>query len=1221
MRLYRLSPLLTVAFLVCATIAWAQTGTGTIQGTIKDLTGAAMPRATVSITHTQTGREYNTTSNEVGFYLFPSVQTGQYEITVEAAGMEIWKGELTLKAGQIAEVDPMLKIAGVSDEVTVAGDVTPLVTTSNSTLANVVERARIEQLPVNGRFIQSLMYMTTPGFESGALPRLFGLRGAVEILQDGAVLQNRQWQSIPARPPGLDTIEEFRAETSNSSAKMNRPGTVILTTRAGTNEFHGAVFETHRNSAIGVARAREDFYDKPPHLVRNEFGASLGGPVFIPKLYSGNNKTFFFVSYEGFRNRTATTTAVSVPTAAMREGDFSGLIDAEGRPISLYDPLTTDATWNRQPFPNNQIPIDRRSPLATYLYSVTPLPTDPDVNPLVAPNWFGVGFNRQNQSTITTRIDHRLSGRDQIFFRYSHNPAYQFQTSALGDSPTTLDGRANARFNNGDNDSGVATWTHMFSPTFFSETLFAVQRDSRQILPAAPQNISGELGLPNPFGGIGFPRIQPTGFQMDYDSGTNPNIDFSRIYNVDQNFTLVKGRHELQFGGRWRYESLDVLPDQQEQQGRIQFSSRATQLYDPSSGSAYSNVPFTGHDAANLFLGHAVYSARFWRGFFRMRGGETAAYFQDNFKVSSRLTLNLGLRYEYNRPPTERDNSLIGFNPETKGIVMPRSIEDLTTLGHVHPTIVKAFADQGVTYETPSQAGLPNSLVFPNRWDFGPRAGFAWSIGPQAKPTVVRGGYSLFYFPEELRAATGDLRAIVPTTAVFANNPNSSEQSPDGLPNYLLRSVPRIITGVNSEDALDLDRVTGITPGTATVFFMDPHQPTARAHEWNLTVEREILDNTVLKLSYAGTHGSNLNQWHSLNEPTNPYIWHVTTGEPLPTGPLANVARRNLDREIFGTIREFKKTGWSNSNNFVAEIQHRYSKGYAFQMFYVLSNALRVAGDGWRDDILPATHEFLPGAVPDDVEARNRLLFYGRDIAIPKHRVVWNWIVDLPFGRGKLLGRNTSGFLNTLIGGWQIAGAGRLNSRHFALPTSMWGPVGNVEVYGKKYPIQDCRSGVCFDGFLYYNGYIPANRINSVDQNGNPNGVMGVPDSYTPFQTPINPTPRDGGSPSDPLFPFYETDTVFVRLKDGTNQRVTFDANLHPMQNQFLAGPMVWSMDASVFKSVPLKDGMFFRFSLDVFNVLNMPGTTMPDTTSGIISNQFSENPPRVMQLTGRLSW
>jgi hypothetical protein len=1220
MRLKRLS-----IFLALAISAYAQTGTGKIQGTVKDATGAVLPGAKVSIVQTQTARQFSTTSTELGFYLFPSVQVGPYQITIESSGMETWKGELTLQVGQAAEVNATLKVASTATEVTVAGDVTPLLTTTSPTLANIVERARIEQLPVNGRFIQNLIFMTTPGLESGGGLRVFGIRHGFELLQDGAVLENRQWQSIPARPPSLDTIEEFRAETSNSSAKMNRPGTVILTTRAGTNQIHGSLFETFRNSGFGVARARQDFFVKPPHLVRNEFGGTIGGPVFLPRIYNGKNRTFFFLAYEGYKLRSNSTRSTTMPTEAMRTGDFTGLVDAQGRRFTLYDPQTTGANWLRLPFQNNQIPLTRRSPLATYLYSVTPVPTNPAVNPLVAANWFGLGFDRTDQTTITTRVDQRISEEDQIFFRYSHNPAFRRFTSSLGSgalasSPTTLDGKGNGALDDQSNDSGVVSWTHMFSPTFFSETIGSVQRDSRGRLPIAPEDIATQLGLPNPFGGLGFPRIQDTGFGMDYDSNVNLNIDFSWIVNADQNFTKIHGRHELQFGGRYRYESIDVLPDQQVTYGQVNFSTLATSQYDPTSGTAFGAVPFSGHNAANLFLGHSRHLARFFRSYFRLRTSETAAYFQDNFKVNSRLTLNLGLRYEYMRPPTEKDNSLVGFNPKTRAIVMARSVEDLARLRHVHPTIARAYANLGVKYETPQQAGIPDNLIYPNRLDVGPRAGFALRLGSLSSPTVLRGGYSLFAFPEQVRAATGDLRAIVPTTAIFENNPNSATQSPDGLPNYLLRSVPRVIAGMNSKDVLDLNTVTGITRGTGTVYYMDPRQPTARAHEWNLTLEKEILDNTSLKVSYVGTKGIRMNQWYSYNDTANAYIWYETTREPFPVGEFANVARRPFDKEIFSTIREYRKSGWSNNSSFVAEVQHRYSKGYAFQVFYVMSNALRVAGNGWSDDVLMAPNVYLPGTVPQDQKELNRLLYYRRDTDIPKHRVNWNWIVDLPVGRGKPLARNAKGLVNHLIGGWQIAGNGSHVSRYFQLPTNMWGPTNNVEVYGKKFPVQDCRSGICIDGFLYYNGYTPANRINSTAANGRPNGVMGVPDSYRPFQTPIIPTPKDGGSPSDPNFPFYETNTVFVRLNNGINQRVDFNTNLHPLQNQFLLGPSRWSMNASAFKSVQFKENVFLRFNIDFFNVLNMPGTTMPGA-GGIVTKQFSDNAPRVLQVTGRLTW
>ena len=258
----------------------------------------------------------------------------------------------------------------------------------------------------------------------------------------------------------------------------------------------------------------------------------------------------------------------------------------------------------------------------------------------------------------------------------------------------------------------------------------------------------------------------------------------------------------------------------------------------------------------------------------------------------------------------------------------------------MHPTIAKAYADLGVKYETPAEAGLPDSLIYANKWDFGPRAGFALRIGSLDRPIVLRGGYAIYAFPESIRLYTGDTRAIVPTTATFANDPNVAQQSPDGLPNYLLRSVPTIIAGVNSKDALDLNTITGITRGSAQAHYLNPHQPTARAQEWNLTLEKEILGDTSLRLSYVGTHGARLSQWYSYNDAPNAYVWHATTGEPLPTGPFADVARRNFDREVFGTLRQYQKTGWSNNSSFVAEFQRRFSQGLGFQVFYVMSNAL-----------------------------------------------------------------------------------------------------------------------------------------------------------------------------------------------------------------------------------------------------------------------------------------
>jgi hypothetical protein len=1205
----------------------AQSGAGSILGTVRDSQAASIPGAKVEIRQVQTSYRFSTQTNESGYFSFPSVGVGAYEINVDAAGMEKWRGELTLQTGQVASLDIALRVASTETSVTVVGDVTPLVTTTSGTLASTVERSRIEQLPLNGRYVYNLLGVTTPGVEQSLTPRLYGLRYALEFYQDGAIISDRNNNQLPRRSPGLDTIQEYRVETSNSSAKMNRPGSVIITTRSGTNQLHGSTFLTHRNSGFGLARRREDFFSTPPQLIRNEFGATLGGPVVIPKLYNGRNRTFFFVSYEGFRLRQDVTRQTSVPTEAMRAGDFSGLVDGAGRLFTIYDPWSTATapTWTRAPFPGNRIPSQRLSPLAAYLYSVTPLPNSA-VNPLVGANWTGTGFSDTDQNTVTARADHRFTDRDQFFARFSWNPHDEVRTNAPIDaggatSPTTLDGRANAFGIRERNVTGTASWTHTFSPTFFSETLFSHAFFDSQFLPAAGLgNIAGELGLPNPFNGGGFPRLRDTGFGMTYDGGINYSLTSSHLMVIDQNFTKVAGRHELWFGGRFRREVVDSLVDQTEQAGNHSFNTSATGLFNPASGSAYSAQPFTGHPSANLHLGIGAYNARLNRPWFFMRQSERALYFQDNWRVNSRLNLNLGLRWEWNSPGRERDNSLISYDPATLSIVLGQPVDRLIDLGLTIQPVVDAFTRTGARFVNVGDSSLPKYFMRENYWDFGPRAGFAYRLGSLQRPTVLRGGYSLYAFPEGLRNWNGTMAQNAPTQAILSNNPNSATDSPDGLPNYALRSVPTVVAGQNSSNAIDISRRVDIARGNGVMHFFNPDQPTNRVHELNFTVEREVAPDTVVRASYVGTYGFRLSQWWNLNEAIPTYVWLVGTGTPLPTGEFANVARRPLDQTTLGTIREYRKTGWSNGNTFQFEVQRRYAKGLAFQAFYVLSNVMRVGGDGWRDDLMLPAGYFLPGAAPQDDKDRNRFLNYRRDISIPKHRFNWNWLWELPVGRGKLLLPNAGRFTNLLLGGWQLAGNGELFSRYFTLPITNWGTLRDVEVSGTQHKVQDCRSGTCFDGYLWYNGYIPANRVNSTAANGAPNGVMNVPSNYVPAHQPIHPTPAQP-IPGDPNASLYETNNVTVRLNNGTTQLVGVNTFLHPWRNQYLPAPAVLQVNASLFKSVPIGEKVQARFNVDFFNVLNNPGLVLPDAITGIVSTRTSNNAPRVLQATLRLTF
>jgi hypothetical protein len=289
-----------------------------------------------------------------------------------------------------------------------------------------------------------------------------------------------------------------------------------------------------------------------------------------------------------------------------------------------------------------------------------------------------------------------------------------------------------------------------------------------------------------------------------------------------------------------------------------------------------------------------------------------------------------------------------------------------------------------------------------------------------------------------------------------------------------------------------------------------------------------------------------------------------------------------------------------------------------------MSNALNATGDAYGG-FMVETNQFMPGIVPADYGERNRLLNYKRDTTFPKHRVRWNWLVDLPFGKGKRLAGNAGGFVDKLIGGWQIAGLGTLRSTYFSLPTGDWNFTGEpIHQYGYKYPIQDCRSvTTCVPGYLWWNGYIPANQINSVDKNGRPNGYMGIPADYKPAVTPLIPWGSTALPPNAPpgtnVSTYWDTNDVWVPLKNGTVQRVGYNSGLHPWRNQFVPSVRQWGLDASVFKSTNLTERISLRFSADFFNVLNHPGNPNSVGGNGMLNVQSSGNSPRVLQLSLRL--
>ena len=1211
----------------------AQTGAGSIQGTVSDPTGAVIPNADITLNNIDTNNILKTKSNSAGFFLFPTVQPSHYRISAEAAGMEKWEGQLQLLSGQQAVLSPVLAVGGaVNTKITVAGDITPVLTTTSAELSSVVERARIEQLPLNGRDFQNLLTVTTPGLESGekgnGTPQAYGLRDqTVDFVLDGVSIKDANTGAVTVRP-GLDTIQEYRLEMSVPPARYNSAVTAVLTTRSGTNEWHGSAFETARNNGFGFARQRQDFSAKPPQYIRNEFGASLGGPVRIPRLYNGKDRTFFFVAWEGLRLRSATTMSTSLPTQAEQQGIFTGLTNSSGQAETLYNPYTTGPAPNyvRLPYPNNVIPKSQESPFAAFYYSQMPQPNQPNINPAISANYFGPDPTLQNESTFTVRVDHRFSDKDQVYWRYSlGNHFLANRRTSSTTAPISLNDYWNYQEEAEKPQSLSFSWNHIFGASFFVETVVTAahlnwQFDQGGLIPTT--NVAASLGVPNPFGLAGAPTLASMGFSIT-GTGTIPRADNNNPITVEQNYTRVFGKHQLEFGWRFQRLILDVIPDGPGE-ASISFGSLATSLYDPATGSAYGAVTRSGDNLANFFLGVATsYTQTQPAPQVYLRSNNASGYFQDNWKIRRDLTLNLGLRYDFLQPLQDLHGTTAVFDFKNDAIVREATVSQLIANGATTQAFVNQYQAIGVKFETPQQAGW-NNLQNVGQLNFSPRVGFAYSPKIFKHTYVIRGGYGDYRYNLAARQNnSAALRSVPPLQGNVSYNISSAAQSPDGIVNYGLRSVPTVIAGTPSAvNVINPSAATAIARGVA-LNVLGHDFPTTVAREWNLTFETEVIKNTLLRVAYIGTAGRNLDGSILYNGQPNNLTYYTTTGLALPTGTFASVALRDYDKTTYGNIQVAANNGYTNFNGAQVEVQRHFNGGLAFQWFYVMSNAMWTGSGGTIESsstVLPDPVTFLPGSVPTDQAAYQRFYQYSRDPYIPKHRVTWNALYELPIGRGKRFLSSAGPLLDKIVGGWQVAAYSQMNSNYITLPSNNWGKFSNVTVYGKKYPVQDCRSGTCIKGYLWYNGYIPANQINTKNASGVCTGVCGVPTDYVPSEQPIYPIPANP-NPSDPNFALYGTNQVTIPLKNGSTVKISYDNGLNPYRNQVIPGPWSFTVNSSAFKVVSIGERVKLRFNLDAFNLFNQPGTPLPDANTGIISLQNSSNAARQLQMSLRLNF
>jgi hypothetical protein len=1248
-RLGKLLGLCLVGFLLSTPVATAQTGQGTVTGTVKDTSQAIIPTATVTLTNTQTGVSLKTDSSSVGIYYFGAVPIGSYRVAVVKSGFKEWVGTFTLAVGQDAVVNPVLEVGITTTVVEVNGAAAPI-ETQNGAVADVKESDQIRDLPLNGRQVGQLFNLT-PGVESGSGgARVNGMKvGSLDINLDGATMVDRFGGGMTRVQPGIETIQEFRIETVGSDASYDQPATVVLATRSGTNQLHGAGYEYIRdNTVLGETRLRTDPVGSAfqlPELIRNEFGGYIGGPVYIPHLYDGRNKSFWLFDDEGLRNRGRSQVQQPwVPTAAMWQGDLSNLVDVNRpcsvsascptgfTPIVVYNPTTTNpTTFARTPFPNNQIPGPYEQ-TATVLQSLTALPSNTN-NPLIAPNFTSTYPAITSNESYTAKWDQNFSDKDRLSVRYTRSTSNAVVEGGYYANPSNT--QLNTMGTSADNFQTTnvsVNYNRTISPSWLNELLVGVLRQPNHNGTLGDfVNWDSKLGTPNPFGVAGWPTMytsEASGAYFGWDSDNNHEQHLTSE-SIEDNVTWTHGKHTFQFGFRGRREQ-NYVEELQQTQGSHNWGPAYTTLFDQPDLAPF---PDTGSGFAELLLGLPNFlSDQYNRGFFYFQQSQVAAYFQDKIKVSPHLTLSLGLRWDRWTPYDEARNRLDEpYNPESAFEVITPGSHNINSLG-TPPSVIAAWAADGLSYNTANGVGYPSALFRSVNHDFAPRVGLAYQINHS---TVVRGSYGIYYVGMPLSLILQSTRTNPPLNLRFQNNPYNNTNVPatgpgqTGVNSNYFGLYPDIVAPAASDylptATVSITSVQNtLSPYSNGATYWDgPNWNDERAQTWNLTVEHELPKHTGLRLSYIGTWGGNLEQQYGVDDQEPQYNYSVRTGL-LPPGNTA-LLRPVPQWSLYG----INHTGYSRDNSFQAELRRTFSGGVAFQAFYTFTRQLSTTDPGGFSDgnttvnggggtgsrggsggaTVPESFEIL--GEPNLSYSQRLKLAYFNSTQIPPHHFTLNGIYDLPFGKGKYFAHNASTPLNYLIGGWQVATIYVWNSGLWMGASSSLVQPGSIRIAGNK------RATLNLSGSTdNYRQWFAGDFDPSTATNVKGSLVSGV----ARLGGPGCPGTSDAG---------YNGFLAVPLSNAAANNGVTcynapFSGFYNPAPRDNIIGPGAWNDDLSLYKHFKIGEKVDLRFSADAFNLTNHPNDQAPNPTTGLqdISQQATDfNAPRQIQLSLRLQF
>ena len=1001
MRLMTRLLCLSLSLVVCPSTAVAQSFTGTIIGTLKDTSGAVIPGASITIINEQTDRRESATTDVEGRYTSVPLPPGEYRVEAGIDGFRrAVRTGATVQIGTTVVIDFTLEVGQLTDAVEVRADA-PLLETNGGTMGKLVDNRRILELPLNTRNVYSLIFLT-PGV-AGSIGNNYNsmgytVNGARPTMMDTVI--DGVTASFPTVNgftgisvfPSVDAIQEFKVLGANYPAEYGRSlGSVLnVVYKSGTNEFHGSAYEFFRDSAFDsnnyfARRAGQPLGD----FRRSQFGGVLGGPI-------QRSRTFFMTSFEGLRESRHSQTTTTVPTAAQRLGDFSQTFAQNGQLIRIFDPFTTrpnpsGAGFIRDPFPGNLIPAERMDPVALQVLRYFPLPNQAG-NPVTgAQNYFATGLARLNVDNLDGRVDHQLSNAQKFFVRYSYRKTHSAPATFFPGDIAIAEGRVNEQnlAHNAvmDYSRTISNTTALSARLGFARTLFLFDNQGLGFRPSS-------LGLPAAIDDnvdrLMFPRFGVSG--MVSLGGNDHRYNAFMSYTAASSLTKARGNHTLKVGFEGRMLRVNVW--EARSAGTFNFRANETQGPNPTTASSTAGLGF-----ASLLLGTGQPNDVLIQNWKNVAANSFywAGYAQDDWRISPRITANLGVRYDIDVPRTERFDRMNYFDPEARSPLADQ---------------VPGFPDLrgGVVF-----VGVDGRNRYQYNWDtnnIAPRLGLSYQVQDQ---TVIRAGYSHVFGPSN-QGAQGTVGPFgfrtenLWVTSIDGITPLNTLQNP--FPNGF-RPSPGSSEGLLTQAGANLQAPLRDTPSPWMMQF-------------NVNVQRELPWQTFLEVAYVGTRGFDLSrvgegglslnqldpQYMSLGsqlnqQVPNPFYGIVNNG--VLTQPT--VSRGQLLRpypQFTDVIPLYSSGAKSRYNAMQMTGRKRMSTGLMFEGSYTFARASEIG----------MSHQNSY-----DIDASWALTTY--DVT---HRFVLSYLYELPFGRNRRFASGASTLVDALIGGWQFNGITTLQS-------------------------------------------------------------------------------------------------------------------------------------------------------------------------------------------------